>query len=184
MHAAVIAVLVLAACGPGSADRQPATDSTVADGYDWCAVDPSLFTQTAIKGTTPVGWLDGLTYVYLRFDGGFCGGRYVATFMEQPSGCPRERVLRLSFPALEDDTITFRTAGTVAPASAMYTGVPSAQTGIAPEIYSQDVEFRISRLDPPSDPEPRVSGRFVSTGQDWTFDIYVDLVMVSSSNCL
>lgn len=178
------AVILLAACSPDPANRPPPTDAVMVDEYDEC-VTGLAFTQTAIEGTTPIGFFAGLDYAVLSFEGGFCGGRYVATFMEQPSACHRGRSLRLSFRAYDDDGIVLRSAGEIVPANASYTGVASAHTGVRPEVYSEQVEFRISHLAPPDDAVPRVRGRFVSTpGSDWTFDVYIDLVSAYSSNCI
>lgn len=169
-------VLVVTSCGPGAPDREPPVDAEI-DAYS-CVTDLE-FTQTVIAGTSPIGSFDGLTYVVM---GGQCGGGYGLMFVEQPLGCPRERVLRLSFPAFEDDGLTLRESGEIAPASAHYAGV--ALAGVVPDASTEQVEFRISYLDSPYSQTARVSGRFVSTAPDWMFDISIDLISAHGQSCL
>jgi hypothetical protein len=52
------------------------------------------------------------------------------------------------------------------------------------DVYTDQVTFTATQLDPPSAAPPRIVGHFVSNEPAWSFDILIDLASQLSTTCI
>jgi len=156
------------AAPPGDA-RAP-VDGGLGAGEDaWVCTSP-VFTPATVTGTSPGGSLDGFRYAYAGFVTGFCPSSYLVNFTPDQVGpdCALVPWLQL---AIDTKATGAGTHGASA-------SLPNLS------LFTDQVTFEATTLDPPNATTPHIVGRFVSHDPAWTFDIAVDVTSQFSTNCL
>jgi hypothetical protein len=142
-----------------------------------CDVDPAVYTPIAVSGTTPSGPLEMFHYLAALRYAGSCLERYEIVLTPTMGGayCQTD-VLHLFIEGPFETTSVGD--GTFA-GSAYFDGSYDRHRA---SVATDQITFEVRAVDPPSQPNPRVSGRFVSKAAGWSIDLPVDLV-ASAGSC-